>query len=224
MSTVFKTIKTNKMNIQLKKVKINRTFSRETIQFFAELHINGKHIGFAENDGQGGSTNYYRDFGVSNDSLVSMQMQTIKDAENSIRAALGDEDARQYLRAAADTTDNAGLVPTRQLSEIINPLGTTIRPSIDAISRGVLPDAGMTFEIPKITQVPTVGEVAEDAAFTQWISATISLRHLMPCVIIATLLTAWCALHLSLMYGTTYSLAYVWHTIYLLISPIALDR
>lgn len=70
------------MNIQLKKVKINRTFSRETIQFFAELHINGKHIGYAENDGQGGSTNYYRDLSVSNESLVSMQMQTIKDAEN----------------------------------------------------------------------------------------------------------------------------------------------
>jgi HK97 family phage major capsid protein len=30
----------------------------------------------------------------------------------------------------------------------------------------VLPDAGMTFEIPKITQMPAVGEVAEDAAFT----------------------------------------------------------
>jgi HK97 family phage prohead protease len=89
-----------------------------------------------------------------------------KYAEQSIRAALGDEDARQYLRAAADTSDNAGLVPTRQLSEIINPLGTTIRPSIDAISRGVLPDAGMTFEIPKITQMPTVAIEPEGDAFS----------------------------------------------------------
>jgi HK97 family phage prohead protease len=89
-----------------------------------------------------------------------------KYAEQTIRAALGDEDARQYLRAAADTTDNAGLVPTRQLSEIINPLGTTIRPSIDAISRGVLPDAGMTFEIPKITQMPTVAIEPEGDAFS----------------------------------------------------------
>ena len=95
-----------------------------------------------------------------------IELTAAKYAENTIRAALGDEDARQYLRAADNTTDNAGLVPTRQLSEIINPLGTTIRPSIDAISRGVLPDAGMTFEIPKITQMPAVGEVAEDAAFT----------------------------------------------------------
>jgi HK97 family phage prohead protease len=89
-----------------------------------------------------------------------------KYAENTIRAALGDEDARQYLRAAADTTDNAGLVPTRQLSEIINPLGTTIRPSIDAISRGTLPDAGMTFEIPKITAMPTVEIEPEGDAFS----------------------------------------------------------
>jgi len=95
-----------------------------------------------------------------------IEITAAKYAENTIRAALGDEDARQYLRAAADTSDNAGLVPTRQLSEIINPLGTTIRPSIDAISRGVLPDAGMTFEIPKITQMPTVAIEPEGDAFS----------------------------------------------------------
>ena len=95
-----------------------------------------------------------------------IELTAAKYAENSIRAALGDEDARQYLRAADDTSDNAGLVPTRQLSEIINPLGTTIRPSIEAISRGTLPDAGMTFEIPKISQMPAVGEIAEGSGFT----------------------------------------------------------
>ena len=95
-----------------------------------------------------------------------IEITAAKYAENTIRAALGDESARQYLLAADNTTDNAGLVPTRQLSEIINPLGTTIRPSIEAISRGVLPDAGMTFEIPKITAMPTVAETAEDAAFS----------------------------------------------------------
>lgn len=95
-----------------------------------------------------------------------IEITAAKYAENSIRAALGDDSARQYIAAADNTTDNAGLVPTRQLSEIINPLGTTIRPSIDAISRGVLPDAGMTFEIPKITAMPTVAVAAEDAAFS----------------------------------------------------------
>jgi HK97 family phage prohead protease len=42
--------------------------------------------------------------------------------ENTVRASLGDDSARQWLAAAADTTDNAGLIPTRQLSEVINPL------------------------------------------------------------------------------------------------------
>ena len=95
-----------------------------------------------------------------------IEVTAAKYAENTIRAALGDDAARQWIAAAADTTDNAGLVPTRQLSEIINPLGTTIRPSIDAISRGVLPDAGMTFEIPKITQMPTVAIEPEGDAFS----------------------------------------------------------
>jgi HK97 family phage prohead protease len=94
-----------------------------------------------------------------------IEVTAAKYAENSIRAALGDESARQWIAAAADTTDNAGLVPTRQLDSIINPLGTTIRPSIDAISRGVLPDAGMTFEIPKITAMPTVAIEPEGDAF-----------------------------------------------------------
>ena len=84
--------------------------------------------------------------------------------ENTIRAKMGNEDARQYLLAAANTTDNSGLVPTRQLTDVINPLANADRPFIDAISRGVLPDAGMTFEIPKISQVPTVAVTAEEAA------------------------------------------------------------
>jgi phage head maturation protease len=96
-----------------------------------------------------------------------IEITAAKYLENKIMAALGSEDARQYVLAADNTTDNAGLVPTRQLAEVINGLSTTVRPSIDAISRGALPDAGMTFEIPKITVAPAVGTVAEDAAFTE---------------------------------------------------------
>lgn len=95
-----------------------------------------------------------------------IELTAAKYLENKIQAAMGSEDARQYVLAADNTTDNAGLVPTRQLSEVINALSTTVRPSIDAISRGALPDAGMTFEIPKITAVPTVAVVAEDGAFS----------------------------------------------------------
>jgi phage head maturation protease len=95
-----------------------------------------------------------------------IEVTAAKYLENKIMAAMGDESARQYVLAADNTTDNAGLVPTRQLAEVINGLSTTVRPSIDAISRGTLPDAGMTFEIPKITVAPAVGTVAEDAIFT----------------------------------------------------------
>ena len=85
--------------------------------------------------------------------------------ENTLRAQyLNDDAARQYIAAAADTTDNAGLIPTRQLTEVINPLSNADRPFIDSISTAALPDAGMTFEIPKLTQAPTVAETAEGAA------------------------------------------------------------
>ena len=96
-----------------------------------------------------------------------IEITAAKYLENKVLAATGDEAARQYVLAADNTTDNAGLVPTRQLAEVINGLSTTIRPSIDAISRGALPDAGMTFEIPKITVAPTVAVTAEDAAFDE---------------------------------------------------------
>jgi HK97 family phage prohead protease len=81
--------------------------------------------------------------------------------EHSVRAKLGNEESRMYVAAAADTTDNAGLVPTRQLTEVINGISNADRPTIDSISRGTLPDAGMSFEIPKITVAPTVAIAAE---------------------------------------------------------------
>jgi HK97 family phage prohead protease/HK97 family phage major capsid protein len=81
--------------------------------------------------------------------------------EHSVRAKLGSEESRMFVSAAADVTDNAGLVPTRQLTEVINGISNADRPSIDSISTGALPDAGMTFEIPKITVAPTVAIASE---------------------------------------------------------------
>jgi HK97 family phage prohead protease len=88
--------------------------------------------------------------------------------ENSIRASFGDENARQYLAAASDTTTTqvAGLVPTRQLTEVINGKTTATRATIDAISSGVLPDAGMKFQIPRVKAAPTVAVAAEKGAFS----------------------------------------------------------
>ena len=88
--------------------------------------------------------------------------------ENTVRAQFGDESARQYLLAASDTntTDVAGLVPTRQLTEIINGKTTATRGTIDAISTGTLPDAGMKFQIPRVKTAPTVEVEPEGAAFS----------------------------------------------------------
>jgi HK97 family phage major capsid protein len=100
--------------------------------------------------------------------------------EHSVRASLGNDQSKMYVAAAADTTDNAGLVPTRQLTEVINGISNADRPIIDSISRGALPDAGMTFEIPKITVAPTVavasegGTPSETDMNSQFISVPIS--------------------------------------------------
>ena len=84
--------------------------------------------------------------------------------EHSVRAALGSEESRQYVMAADTTGTVAGLIPTPQSTEIINGLSNADRGLIDALSRGALPAAGMTFEIPKITAVPTTAVEAEAAA------------------------------------------------------------
>ena len=46
------------MKIELKNLKINLSFSEETIMFMADLVINGIVVGEANNDGRGGCTNY----------------------------------------------------------------------------------------------------------------------------------------------------------------------
>ena len=76
-------------------------------------------------------------------------------------------DSLRYLEAAADTTDNAGLIKTPQLAKVINGLSSFVRPTIEAISSETMPTDGMTFEIPKITQAPLAGIVAEGSAFTE---------------------------------------------------------
>jgi HK97 family phage major capsid protein len=97
-----------------------------------------------------------------------LEFTKAKYLENSVRAKLGDDAARQYVMAADDTTsNNAGLIPTRQLTTVINPLSNAVRPALDSITTGVLPDAGMSFEIPKITAVPTVEDENEGDAIVE---------------------------------------------------------
>jgi HK97 family phage prohead protease len=89
--------------------------------------------------------------------------------EHSIKAKLNPmSESAIYVAAANDDlgTTNPAFNPTRQLAEVINGLSNGTRGAIDAISRGTLPDAGLQFEIPKITQIAEVDAVAEGGAVT----------------------------------------------------------
>jgi len=85
---------------------------------------------------------------------------------HQVAAARGSETSRAYIAAATSSTDNPGLIPTRQLREVVNGLADNVRASIDSISNGTLPGAGLVFQIPKITQLPSVAQIDELDAVT----------------------------------------------------------
>jgi phage head maturation protease len=81
---------------------------------------------------------------------------------------LNDEDSKLYIRAADNTTSTApGMIPTPQSTTVINALANNDRGMIDALSRETLVTEGMTFELPRVTAVPTVSNIAENVAVTE---------------------------------------------------------
>ena len=80
---------------------------------------------------------------------------------HKVAAMRGSEESRNFIAAATASTDNPGLIPTRQLREVVNGLADNVRASIDSISNSTLPSAGLVFQIPKITQLPSVAVVDE---------------------------------------------------------------
>jgi hypothetical protein len=89
--------------------------------------------------------------------------------ENTLKAnVFGDEDSRQWLRAADnDQTTGAGFIPTPQSTQLLNFLSNADRPVIDSISRGAMPEFGKSFELPKITEVPLVDQIDENDPVTE---------------------------------------------------------
>jgi HK97 family phage prohead protease len=84
-----------------------------------------------------------------------------------MKAQLGSQDSADVVRhvtaavAKQDTDRDAGIVPVRYLREIIA-LVDVSRPFINSIDRQPLPDAGMSFKIPKVTTaVATAEQVSE---------------------------------------------------------------
>lgn len=83
-------------------------------------------------------------------------------AHKMLAAQRGDRDAMDFVTAAgeATTTNNAGLIPVPFMREVIGVIDNS-RPFVDSIDRRPLPDAGMSFRIPRRIVAPTTAETAE---------------------------------------------------------------
>jgi HK97 family phage prohead protease len=108
--------------------------------------------------------------------------------EHKIKAALGNEDSKLYVTAADDSfATNPAFNPTQYLAEF--PTNTRFgTPAIDACSKGVLPNSGMTINVPSlvtsagggtgVAPVVTVeaeaGAVANTGMVTEYLTGTVS--------------------------------------------------
>ena len=84
--------------------------------------------------------------------------------DHSIKAAMGNDDSKMYVRAADDdTSTNTGLTLPQHLNEFVT---NTIsdRPAINAVRRESLVSSGMSFTIPKLGTAPTVADTDENAS------------------------------------------------------------
>ena len=68
------------MKIELKKISFNERMSEETNCFVADLYINGKKVGYCENRGTGGPTDYHGDTS-SKFGYTDVNIKLIKEAE-----------------------------------------------------------------------------------------------------------------------------------------------
>ena len=86
--------------------------------------------------------------------------------EASIKAAMGDDNARRTVLAADDTTStNTGLTLPQHMNEFVTTTFTG-RPAFEAVTRQALPASGMSFTIPKLGTAPTSADVDEAATIT----------------------------------------------------------
>ena len=84
--------------------------------------------------------------------------------EASIKAAMGDDNARRTVLAADDSTStNTGLTLPQHLDQFVTTTFTG-RPAFEAVTRQSLPSTGMSFTIPKLGTAPTVADTNEGSA------------------------------------------------------------
>lgn len=86
---------------------------------------------------------------------------------HSIKAANGNDESRQYVRAADDdSTTNTGLTLAPHLNEFItSSIGS--RPAFEAVRQERLVETGLSFTIPRLTGAPAVADVNEGATTTE---------------------------------------------------------
>ena len=108
--------------------------------------------------------------------------------EHKIKAALGSDDSKLYVTAADDSfSTNPAFNPTQYLTEFVSNTNFG-RPTIDALSRGTLPNSGMSIQIPSlvtangggngvaplVTVEPEAGAVQNTGMVTEYLSGTVS--------------------------------------------------
>jgi len=87
--------------------------------------------------------------------------------EHSVKAALGNDDSKMYVRAADDdTSTNTGMTLPAHLQEFISTTNGQ-RPAVEAVRQERLIDSGMSFTIPRLTGAPAVADVNEGATVTE---------------------------------------------------------
>jgi len=91
-------------------------------------------------------------------------------ALHSIKAQRGDEESALYVKAAADSTStNPAFNPNQYLSQFVSNTNFG-RAAVDACTKGVLPSAGFTINVPSLITpsqtAPTVAAAAEAATIS----------------------------------------------------------
>ena len=87
--------------------------------------------------------------------------------EHSVKAALGNDDSKMYVRAADDdTSTNTGMTLPQHMQEFISTTNGQ-RPAVEAVRQERLIDSGMSFTIPRLTGAPAVADVNEGATVTE---------------------------------------------------------
>jgi len=102
--------------LELKSVKFNAHFSRETHCFTATVYLDGKRIMKVENDGNGGAHNYYPFHGQSKESFRTM----LDEAQEKAYESLDDSVREEYRSLLIDNPHAKSTALEWVITELLN--------------------------------------------------------------------------------------------------------